>query len=85
MLDGRAEHREPVLESAGRELGGAVPLWTLAVGRAALRGGRERSGNFLIDNRRLVEEFAVQYAPFRQRVLQIINEVRRDEGLPLIK
>jgi nucleoside-diphosphate-sugar epimerase len=45
-------------------------------------GGRERSGNFLIDNRRLVEEFGVQYAPFRQRVLQIINEVRRGEGLP---
>jgi nucleoside-diphosphate-sugar epimerase len=45
-------------------------------------GGRERSGNFLIDNRRLVEEFGVQYAPFRSRVLQIINEVRRGEGLP---
>ena len=43
-------------------------------------GGRERSGNFLIDNRRLVEEFGVQYAPFRQRVLQIVNEVRREEG-----
>ena len=45
-------------------------------------GGRERSGNFLIDNRRLVEEFGVQYAPFRSRVLQIINEVRRGEELP---
>lgn len=45
-------------------------------------GGRERSGNFLIDNRRLVEEFGVQYAPFRSRVLEIINEVRRREGLP---
>jgi nucleoside-diphosphate-sugar epimerase len=47
-------------------------------------GGREPSGNYLIDNRRLVEEFGVQYRPFRQRVLQIINEVRTQENLPLI-
>jgi len=47
-------------------------------------GGRELSGNFLIDNSRLVEEFGVQYAPFRQRVLQIINEVRAQEGQPPI-
>jgi nucleoside-diphosphate-sugar epimerase len=45
-------------------------------------GGRERSGNFLIDNSRLVTEFGVQYAPFRSRVLQIINEVRREDGKP---
>jgi UDP-glucose 4-epimerase len=45
-------------------------------------GGREGSGNHLIDNTRLVEEFAVQYLPYRQRVLQIINDVRREEGLP---
>ena len=45
-------------------------------------GGRELSGNYLIDNRRLVEEFGVQYRPYRERVLQIINEVRREEGLP---
>ncbi len=48
-------------------------------------GGREKSGNFMIENRRLVEEFGVQYAPFRQRVLQIINAVRTEEGLPLIR
>lgn len=47
-------------------------------------GGRERSGNFLIDNRRLIEEFGVQYAPFRSRVLQIINEIRREAGKPAI-
>ena len=47
-------------------------------------GGREPSGNFLIDNSRLVEEFGVQYRPFRQRVLQIINEVRAQENLPAI-
>jgi nucleoside-diphosphate-sugar epimerase len=44
-------------------------------------GGKEISGNYLIDNRRLVEEFGVQYRPYRERVLQIINEVRRDQGL----
>ena len=47
-------------------------------------GGKETSGNYLIDNRRLVEEFGVQYRPYRERVLQIINEVRRDQGLPPI-
>jgi nucleoside-diphosphate-sugar epimerase len=45
-------------------------------------GGKEPSGNYLIDNRRLVEEFGVQYRPFNQRVLQIINEIRAHENLP---
>lgn len=45
-------------------------------------GGRERSGNFLIDNSRLVEEFSMQYPPFRQRVRQIIDDVRAEAGLP---
>jgi nucleoside-diphosphate-sugar epimerase len=49
------------------------------------RGGKESSGNYLIDNRRLREEFEIEYPPFRQRVLQIINEVRQDEGLALIQ
>jgi nucleoside-diphosphate-sugar epimerase len=47
-------------------------------------GGKEISGNYLIDNTRLVQEFGVQYRPYRERVLQIINEVRREEGLPAI-
>ncbi len=47
-------------------------------------GGKESSGNYLIDNTRLVSEFGVQYRPYRQRVLQIINEVRADQGLPPI-
>jgi hypothetical protein len=29
----------------------------------------------------LIEEFGIQYRPFRQRVLQIINEVRAQENL----
>jgi nucleoside-diphosphate-sugar epimerase len=44
-------------------------------------GGKELSGNYLIDNSRLIEEFGVQYRPYRERVLQIINEVRAEEGL----
>ena len=47
-------------------------------------GGREASGLYLMDNSRLVEEFEVQYAPFEQRVLETINDVRRAEGLPLV-
>ncbi len=45
-------------------------------------GGKAISGNYLIDNSRLVQEFGVQYRPFRERVLQIINAVRTQEGLP---
>ncbi len=47
-------------------------------------GGKAISGNYLIDNTRLVQEFGVQYRPYRERVLQIINEVRREEGQPPI-
>ena len=47
-------------------------------------GGREQSGNYLVDNSRLLEEFEITYAPFRQRVLEIINDVRAEEGLPLV-
>ena len=45
-------------------------------------GGREASGNYMIDNSRLVAEFGVQYRPYRERVLQIINDIRRDTGKP---
>ena len=47
-------------------------------------GGKAISGNYLIDNSRLVQEFGMQYRPYRERVLQIINEVRRDAGMPLV-
>jgi len=59
-----------------------LPTADIRFGKDA--GGRDISGNHLIDNSRLVGEFGVQYAPFRQRVLQIINEVRQDEGKPPI-
>ena len=45
-------------------------------------GGKEISGNYLIDNTRLIQEFGLQYLPYRQRVLQIINDTRREAGLP---
>ncbi|HUA53788.1 MAG TPA: NAD(P)-dependent oxidoreductase, partial [Candidatus Sulfotelmatobacter sp.] len=44
-------------------------------------GGKAISGNHLIDNTRLVTEFGIQYRPYRERVLQIINDIRREEGL----
>jgi nucleoside-diphosphate-sugar epimerase len=47
-------------------------------------GGKELSGNYLIDNTRLVQEFGVQYRPYRERVLQIINDIRREEGLAVV-
>jgi len=47
----------------------------------AQTGGREISGNYLIDNRRLIEEFGLQYRPLRQRVKEVINDVRIGEGL----
>ena len=48
-------------------------------------GGKESSGNYLIDNSRLVQEFGVQYRPYPERVLQIINAVRAETGQPPIK
>jgi nucleoside-diphosphate-sugar epimerase len=45
-------------------------------------GGRDLSGNYLIDNTRLVEEFGIQYRPYRERVLQIINDIRAEQNLP---
>ena len=47
-------------------------------------GGREDSETFLVDNSRLLGEFELEYPPFRTRVLEIINDVRRDAGLPLV-
>jgi nucleoside-diphosphate-sugar epimerase len=48
-------------------------------------GGRESSGNWMIDNTRLVQEFGVQYRPYRERVLQIINDCRAEIGQPPIR
>jgi nucleoside-diphosphate-sugar epimerase len=47
-------------------------------------GGRAISNNFMIDNRRLVEEFDLQMKPLRERVKEVINDIRHGEGLPPI-
>lgn len=44
-------------------------------------GGKEHCTNWLIDNSRLRDEFGVSYPPFRERVIEIINAVRADNGL----
>jgi nucleoside-diphosphate-sugar epimerase len=49
----------------------------------AQEGGREESGNYLVDNSRLRKEFGIEYPPLHTRVREIINDVRRQEGLPL--
>jgi len=48
-------------------------------------GAKAGNSTYLLDNSRLVAEFAVQHPPFRERVLQIINDVRRDNGLSPIQ
>ena len=47
-------------------------------------GAKPLNSTYLLDNSRLTSEFAIQYRPFRDRVLQIINDTRRDAGLPLV-
>jgi nucleoside-diphosphate-sugar epimerase len=48
-------------------------------------GGREESGNYLVDWSRLANEFGVEYPGLHTRVLEVINDVRREEGLPLVR
>ena len=47
-------------------------------------GGREDSGNYLVDSSRLGKEFGIEYPGLHTRVLEVINDVRRHEGLPLV-
>jgi nucleoside-diphosphate-sugar epimerase len=47
----------------------------------AQTGGRAISSNYLIDNSRLIEEFGLQYKPLRQRVKEVINDIRAGEGM----
>jgi nucleoside-diphosphate-sugar epimerase len=48
------------------------------------RGAKEINATYLLDNTRLCSEFGIQYPPFPDRVLQIINHTRCDLGLPPI-
>jgi nucleoside-diphosphate-sugar epimerase len=50
----------------------------------AEEGGREESGNYLVDWSRLAKEFGIEYPGLHTRVLEVINDVRRQEGLPLV-
>ena len=50
----------------------------------AEEGGREESGNYLVDWSRLAQEFGIEYPGLHTRVLEIINDVRRQEGLPFV-
>jgi nucleoside-diphosphate-sugar epimerase len=50
----------------------------------ASEGGREESGNYLVDWSRLGKEFGIEYPGLHTRVLEVINDVRRAEGLPLV-
>ena len=47
----------------------------------AEEGGREDSGNYLVDWSRLAKEFGIEYPGLHTRVLDVINDVRRQEGL----
>ena len=46
------------------------------------QGGKETSGNYMMDNTRLFKEFGYTPAPFKQRVREIINDIRKERGLP---
>jgi nucleoside-diphosphate-sugar epimerase len=50
----------------------------------ASEGGREDSGNYLVDWSRLAKEFGIEYPGLHTRVLGVINDVRRQEGLSLV-
>jgi len=84
--------QHPIYNSGGEtiSLGELADLVTRYLPEAQVtfeqdQGGRETSGLYMMDNARLIDEFEVQYAPFPQRVLDIINEIREDEGLPLVE
>src|SRR5262249_49150565 len=51
----------------------------------AKEGGREESGNYLVDNSRLTKEFGIEFPGLHTRVLEVINDVRRHDGLPLVR
>jgi nucleoside-diphosphate-sugar epimerase len=60
---------------------GFLPDATITFGE---EGGREDSGNYLVDWSRLAKEFGIEYPGLHTRVLEVINDVRRSEGLPLV-
>jgi nucleoside-diphosphate-sugar epimerase len=51
----------------------------------AEEGGREDSGNYLVDNNRLTSEFGIEFPGLHTRVLEVINDVRRSAGLAPVR
>jgi nucleoside-diphosphate-sugar epimerase len=47
-------------------------------------GARQGNPTWLLDNSLLVAEFGVRFRPFKDQVLQVINDTRRRAGLPPI-
>ena len=47
-------------------------------------GAKAVNATYLLDNSRLRTEFAIEFPPFRERVQQIINEVRQKHGLSAV-
>ena len=86
-----AESTQHVIYNSGGEtvsLGDIAALVTKYLPDAQITfehesGGREHSGLYMMDNTRMAQEFEVSLAPWSQRVLEIINDVRKEEGLPL--
>ena len=80
----------PFALQLGRDPGRASASWrTSCAGSCpdaqitfANEGGREESGNYLVDWSRLAKEFGIEYPGLHTRVLEIINEVRRTGRAP---
>jgi nucleoside-diphosphate-sugar epimerase len=83
MIRGGGEEM-PILVIGGTGFIGSRVTRRLAIRFEHQEGGKARSGMYLVDNSRLLDEFKIEYRPFRQRVLQIINAIRRQGGLPSI-
>jgi len=87
VLADKPAHR--IYNSGGTSisLGGIADIVRSILPEANIRfqhehGAETANATYLLDNRRLLSEFAIRYRPFRERVLQIINDTRRDVGLP---
>jgi nucleoside-diphosphate-sugar epimerase len=83
--------RHPVYNSGGNgiSMGALAALVTRFLPDAQIRfaqetGGRDTSGIWLMDNQRWLDEYDYPLPPFEHSVLEIINEVRQDAGLPLV-
>jgi nucleoside-diphosphate-sugar epimerase len=84
--------RHPVYNSGGygQSLGDLAQLVARFIPDARITfkqdvGGRESSQIYYMDNSRFVDEYDYPLPVFEQRVLEMINEVRKDAGMPLLE